>query len=120
MLLNDQLAAVATLAGIALATLIFFTTLRAQAFAEDSNAGLGRLNRTVVRQLGPDLLLFVVTLLTLWAMWPLFTKSLHPLRLGQLGSALPSMFSIVWLTGALLCAYQAWILWRRLKPTLKS
>jgi hypothetical protein len=110
---DNEISAAASMASLALAILVFFTTMRREAL----KTYLERVSpfswRTVADAL-PDMFLTLLTGAAVVAMAPLCFDSFSLGDVGTRRGVLPSMFALIWLGFVVLLAVQLWMVGRRI------
>jgi len=118
--LDEQIEAVATMASVALALLMLFTTVRSQRLKDDTKQGLGGLDKDAFTALTVDLALALVIFGGCAAMWLLFTASFSLGQWADRAHALRSMFTVLYITFVGLLLYQLSLFGRRLTKNAKN
>lgn len=93
---DEEIRAIASMASLALALLVFFTNLRLSVLKEYRKTVEKVTCETVVSAL-PDLGLALVTGAALLVMAPLCFDSFSFAEVGHRAAAIPSMFALIWL-----------------------
>ena len=107
---DDHVKTLATMASLALALLVLFTTRRSQVLRDDEESGLGQLNWSAALT---DVALTCATVLCLVAMWSVFTDSFSIADWADSDHALRSMFSVIWIGFLVLAATQLTLVGRQ-------